>query len=58
MAQLFAHLRCGELSLLKRSMPEGSRSMPLPLLILHILAGTPGLLSGTFAIAARKGTLI
>ena len=30
--------------------------MRLPLLILHILAGTIGLLSGTFAIAVRKGT--
>lgn len=29
--------------------------MRLPLLILHILAGTVGLLSGTFAIAVRKG---
>ena len=30
--------------------------MRLPLLILHILAGTVGLLSGTFAIAVRKGS--
>jgi uncharacterized membrane protein len=29
--------------------------MRLPLLILHILAGSVGLLSGTFAIAVRKG---
>jgi len=29
--------------------------MRLPLLIVHILAGTVGLLSGTFAIAVRKG---
>ena len=29
--------------------------MRLPLLILHILGGTIGLLSGTFAIAVRKG---
>jgi uncharacterized membrane protein len=33
-------------------------SMRLPLLILHILAGTVGLLSGTFAIAVRKGSRI
>jgi hypothetical protein len=31
-------------------------NMRLPLLILHILAGTVGLLSGTFAIAVRKGS--
>ena len=30
--------------------------MRLPLLIFHILAGTVGLLSGTFAIAVRKGS--
>jgi uncharacterized membrane protein len=30
--------------------------MRLPLLILHILAGTVGLLSGTFALAVRKGS--
>jgi len=30
--------------------------MRLPLLILHILAGTVGLLSGTFSIAVRKGS--
>ena len=30
--------------------------MRLPLLILHIVAGTVGLLSGTFAIAVRKGS--
>ena len=30
--------------------------MRLPLLILHILAGTVGLLSGAFAIAVRKGS--
>jgi uncharacterized membrane protein len=30
--------------------------MRLPLLILHILAGTVGLLSGTFAIAVRRGS--
>jgi uncharacterized membrane protein len=30
--------------------------MRLPLLILHILGGTIGLLSGTFAIAVRKGS--
>jgi quinol-cytochrome oxidoreductase complex cytochrome b subunit len=30
--------------------------MPLPLLILHILGGTIGLLSGTLAIAVRKGS--
>ncbi|MGC1298558.1 MAG: hypothetical protein WA869_26315 [Alloacidobacterium sp.] len=30
--------------------------MRLPLLILHILAGTIGLFSGTFAIAVRKGS--
>ena len=30
--------------------------MRLPLLILHILAGTVGVLSGTFAIAVRKGS--
>src|SRR5271169_2457726 len=29
--------------------------MRLPLLVLHILGGTVGLLAGTFAIAARKG---
>jgi uncharacterized membrane protein len=37
-------------------MLEGRGSMRLPLLILHILAGTVGLLSGTFAIAVRKGS--
>src|SRR5580658_3354944 len=31
-------------------------SMRFPLLIVHILAGTVGLLSGTFAIAVRKGS--
>jgi len=31
-------------------------SMRFPLLILHILGGTIGLLSGTFAIAVRKGS--
>jgi uncharacterized membrane protein len=36
-------------------MLKGRGSMRLPLLILHILAGTVGLLSGTFAIAVRKG---
>src|ERR1700734_1307248 len=30
--------------------------MRLPLLILHILGGTVGLLAGTFAIAVRKGS--
>jgi hypothetical protein len=30
--------------------------MRLPLLILHILGGTIGLLSGTFAISVRKGS--
>jgi len=30
--------------------------MRLPLLILHILGGTIGLLSGTLAIAVRKGS--
>ena len=39
-------------------MLEGRGSMRLPLLILHILAGTVGLLSGTFAIAVRKGSRI
>ena len=33
---------------------EGGR-MRLPLLILHILGGTIGLLAGTFAMAVRKG---
>jgi uncharacterized membrane protein len=51
---LFAYMR-SELSLLKAPMMEGRGSMRLPLLILHILAGTVGLLSGTFAIAVRKG---
>jgi uncharacterized membrane protein len=37
-------------------MLKGRGSMRLPLLILHILAGTVGLLSGTFAIAVRKGS--
>ena len=32
--------------------------MRLPLLILHILGGSIGLLSGTFAIAVRKGSLL
>jgi uncharacterized membrane protein len=36
-------------------MLKGRGSMRLTLLILHILAGTVGLLSGTFAIAVRKG---
>src|SRR6202020_3245145 len=36
-------------------MLKGRRTMRLPLLILHILGGTVGLLSGTFAIAVRKG---
>jgi uncharacterized membrane protein len=30
--------------------------MRLPLLILHILGGTVGLLAGTFAMAVRKGS--
>jgi uncharacterized membrane protein len=34
---------------------KGRGGMRLPLLILHILGGTIGLLSGTFAIAVRKG---
>src|SRR6202046_2604501 len=37
-------------------MLKGRGCMRLPLLILHILAGTVGLLSGTFAIAVRKGS--
>src|SRR5580704_17184307 len=37
-------------------MLKGRRTMRLPLLILHILAGTVGLLSGTFAIAVSKGS--
>jgi uncharacterized membrane protein len=37
-------------------MLKGRGSMRLPLLILHIFAGTVGLLSGTFAIAVRKGS--
>src|SRR6202789_3647133 len=36
--------------------PKGCGRMRLPLLILHILGGTIGLLSGTFAIAVRKGS--
>ena len=32
--------------------------MRLPLLILHILGGTIGLLSGTLAIAVRKGSTL
>jgi hypothetical protein len=34
---------------------KGLANMRLPLLILHILGGSLGLLSGTFAIAVRKG---
>jgi uncharacterized membrane protein len=48
-------MRGSDLSLLMRSMLKGRASVWLPLLILHILAGTVGLLSGTFAIAVRKG---
>ena len=35
---------------------KGHARMRLPLLIMHILGGTIGLLSGTFAIAVRKGS--
>src|SRR5271170_5519179 len=37
-------------------MLKGCASVRLPLLIFHILAGTVGLLSGTFAIAVLKGS--
>jgi uncharacterized membrane protein len=37
-------------------MREGLGSMRFLLLILHIIAGTVGLLSGTFAIGVRKGS--
>src|SRR6202789_3768710 len=36
--------------------PKGCGRMRLPLLILHILGGTIGLLSGSFAIAVSKGS--
>jgi hypothetical protein len=36
-------------------MLKGRGSMRLPLLFLHILAGSIGLLTGTFAMVVRKG---
>src|SRR6202789_2031722 len=36
-------------------MLKGRGSLRLPLLILHIVAGTVGLLAGTFAMSVRKG---
>src|SRR5580692_832457 len=55
MPRLVAHPRCSD-PLLKRSMLKRRGSMRPLLLILHILAGTIGLLSGTFAIVVRKGS--
>lgn len=40
----------------QRKATTGIGNMRLPLLILHILGGTIGLLSGTLAIAVRKGS--
>jgi hypothetical protein len=52
---LLADSRCSDLSSLKRSMLKRRGNMRLPLLILHILAGTVSPLAGTLAMSVRKG---